>query len=225
MRIKRSQTEAVPDLVHHREHNSRIKRTNSSILNHQLLRLQVIDKQEIIKNIFNKNQKQLCDYFIKYVPLSYSNINVKKIVDEKIDEVRLIKNSNKIYFGGIHGDTRHGEGVLIDDKGKIYEGCFDNNNKSGHGVEIYPNGNVYIGNFEKNKKHGKGQFYWFSLSPPVKEDALYVQYYDGRWWGGLPDGTGSHQKSTGDIYDGEFKNGLKHGKGEEYFFNGDSYQG
>jgi hypothetical protein len=42
---------------------------------------------------------------------------------------------------------------------------------------------------------------------------LYVEYYDGRWWGGLPDGQGSHQKSTGDIYDGQFKNGLKHGKG------------
>lgn len=84
------------------------------------MRLQVIDKLQHIKNLFNKNQKQLCDYFIKYQPLSYSNINVKKIVDEKIDEVRLVKNSNKIYFGGVQGSMRVGEGVLIDDKNKIY---------------------------------------------------------------------------------------------------------
>lgn len=43
------------------------------------------DKQDSIKGIFTKNQKQLCDYFVKYIPLSYSQINVKRIVDEKID--------------------------------------------------------------------------------------------------------------------------------------------
>lgn len=108
MRIKRSQTEAVADLIHHREPNNRVKRSNESIMNHELLRLQVCDKLAHIKNLFNKNQKQLCDYFIKYQPLSYANINVKKIVDEKIDEVRLVKNSNKIYFGGVHGNVRLG---------------------------------------------------------------------------------------------------------------------
>ena len=61
---------------------------------------------------------------MKYNPLSYSGINIKKIVDEKIDEVRLVKNSSKIYFGGMHNNLRNGEGILIDDKGKIYEGNF-----------------------------------------------------------------------------------------------------
>lgn len=61
---------------------------------------------------------------MKYVPISYANINLKKVVDEKIEEVRLVKNSNKIYFGGVVQNARHGEGVLIDDKGKIYEGKF-----------------------------------------------------------------------------------------------------
>ena len=61
------------------------------------------------------------------------------------------------------------------------------------------------------KKHGKGQFYWFNLSPPTKPTAKFVEFYDGTWWAGLPDGRGSHQKANGDIYDGTFKNGLKHG--------------
>ena len=104
-------------------------------------------------------------------------------------------------------------GVLIDVSGKIYEGEFVENVREGFGVQIYPNGNLYIGQFSNNKKHGKGQFYWFNLSPPIKPDAKHVEYFDGRWWGGLPDGHGSHQKATGDIYDGVFKNGLKHGEG------------
>lgn len=78
-------------------------------------------------------------------------------------------------------------------------------------MEIAQNGNVYIGGFVNNKKHGNGQYYWFNLSPPNKAGAEYVEYYDGHWWGGLPDGKGSYQKANGDIYDGNFKNGLKHG--------------
>lgn len=148
------------------------------------------------------NQKQLCDYFINYTPLSYAKIDVKRIVEEKLDEVRLVKSTNKIYFGGVNKNSKNGEGILIDNNGKIYEGKFEDDCKNGHGVEIYPNGNIYIGNFEKNKKHGKGQFYWFNLSPPEKEDAKHIEFYDGNWWGGLPDGKGSHQKSNGDIYDG-----------------------
>lgn len=101
---------------------------------------------------------------------------------------------------------------MVDDKGKIYQGNFNKNVKSGHGVEIYANGNAYIGNFDKNKKHGKGNFFWFNLSNPIK-NPNYVEFYDGSWWGGLPDGKGSHQKANGDFYSGDFKNGLKHGKG------------
>lgn len=124
----------------------------------------------------------------------------------------MIKNTNKIYFGSLNrSQKRNGDGVLIDEKGKIYEGKFVDNAKHGHGIEIYPNGNIYIGNFDNNKKHGQGMFYWFTLSPPHKEKAKYVEFYSGKWWGGLPDGNGSHQKNTGDIYDGNFKNGLKHG--------------
>ena len=45
---------------------------------------------------------------MKYAPISYANINLKKVVDEKIEEVRLVKNSNKIYFGGVVQNARHG---------------------------------------------------------------------------------------------------------------------
>ena len=37
------------------------------------------------------------------------------------------------------------------------------------------------------------------------------EFYEGDWWGGLPDGRGIHQKANGDFYKGKFKNGLKHG--------------
>jgi hypothetical protein len=45
MRIKRSRTEAVPEPIHHHEKNFHIKRTNSSIVNHELLRLQICEKK------------------------------------------------------------------------------------------------------------------------------------------------------------------------------------
>jgi hypothetical protein len=35
-------------------------------------------------------------------------------------EVRLIKNKQKIYFGGINKNQKCGEGILIDNTGKIY---------------------------------------------------------------------------------------------------------
>ena len=143
----------------------------------------------------------------------YSQINIQKVMEKHMDLVRLIKSHNKIYFGQVKGKVRHGQGILIEEKGKIYEGQFDIGERNGYGIEIYPNGNVYIGDFQNNKKHGKGQFYWFTLSPPLKETAKYVEFYEGSWWGGLPDGTGSHQKFNGDIFDGNFKNGLKHGQG------------
>ena len=134
-------------------------------------------------------------------------------MDRHMEQVRLIKSNNKLYFGEVKGKVKHGQGILVDDKGKIYEGIFDLNDRNGYGIEIYPNGNIYIGFFQNNKKHGKGQFYWFTLSPPIKESAKFVEFYEGGWWGGLPDGSGCHQKSNGDYYDGTFKNGLKHGQG------------
>jgi len=44
MRVKRSYTELVAEPIHHREQNLHIKRSNSSILNHEVLRLQVCEK-------------------------------------------------------------------------------------------------------------------------------------------------------------------------------------
>ena len=41
MRVKRSYTETVAEPIQHREQNLHIKRSNSSILNHEVLRLQV----------------------------------------------------------------------------------------------------------------------------------------------------------------------------------------
>lgn len=114
---------------------------------------------------------------------------------------------------------------MIDEKGRIYEGNWHDHERNGHGVEIYSNGNVYVGEFGNNKKHGVGVFYWFTLSPTLNKEAKYYEYYNGKWWGGLPDGPGCHKKSNGDHYEGVFKNGLKHGQGEENFFNGDIYKG
>lgn len=66
------------------------------------------------------------------------------------------------------------------------------------GIEIYTNGNLYLGDFLNNKKHGKGQFFWFNLAAKSKESSQQVvEYYDGEWWGGLPDGEGVHQKNNG----------------------------
>lgn len=53
----------------------------------------------------------------------------------------------------------------------------------------------------------------------------FVEYFEGCWWGGLPDGPGTHQKLNGDLYTGQFKNGLKHGDGKEWYGNGDFYKG
>ena len=169
------------------------------------------EKQSQVRSLFNKDQRELCDYFIKYTPTPYSNIRIKDITNE---HSRLIKNTNKIYFGGFDNKKRNASGVLITVQGSIYEGEFLDNLRDGYGVEIYGNGNVYIGNFARNKKHGQGQFYWFNISPPAKPDAKFVEYYSGEWWGNYPDGKGSHQKACGNIYDGQFKNGLKHGQGE-----------
>ena len=75
-----------------------------------------------------------------------SKINLTRVLNERTEEVRLIKNSNRIYFGGVNKAHRKlGDGVMIDEKGKIYEGTFYDNIKQGFGVEIYPNGNLYIG--------------------------------------------------------------------------------
>ena len=83
-------------------------------------------------------------------------------------------------------------------EGKIYEGEFNDNERNGMGIEIYSNGNLYLGDFVNNKKHGKGQFFWFNLNSKMKETIQQViEYYDGEWWGGLPDGEGIHQKNNG----------------------------
>ena len=75
------------------------------------------------------------------------------------------------------------------------------------------------------KKHGEGKFYWFSLSSKNPKDDQYVEYYEGQWWGGLPDGEGLHQKLNGDLYVGHFKNGLKHHQGKQWYGNKDFYRG
>lgn len=54
-----------------------------------------------------------------------------------------------------------------------------------------------MGEFLNNKKHGKGQFYWFNFNTKVKEQIQNAEYYEGEWWGGLPDGNGVHQKNNG----------------------------
>jgi hypothetical protein len=132
--------------------------------------------------------------------------------------LKLIKNQDKIYFGQVEKKKRHGNGVNISKDGKIYEGQFANNEKFGAGVEIYPNGNLYLGEFQNGKKHGNGNFFWFNLSSKNPKEDEFVEYYDGEWWGGLPDGQGIHQRingtyfcDSGDLYTGNFKNGLKHG--------------
>lgn len=75
------------------------------------------------------------------------------------------------------------------------------------------------------KKHGQGRFFWFSLSSNNPKADQFVEFYEGDWWGGLPDGHGFHQKINGDIYTGTFKNGLKHGEGTEIYGNGDMHKG
>ena len=92
-------------------------------------------------------------------------------------------------------------------------------------MEIYPNGNLYIGQFLNSKKHGQGKFYWFNMPSKNQKTDDFVEYYEGEWWGGLPDGQGLHQKLNGDLYIGVFKNGLKHGQGTQRFVNGDIYKG
>ena len=82
-------------------------------------------------------------------------------------------------------------------------------------MELYGNGNVYVGEFSAGKKHGTGLFFWFNLTKESTFGQSIFEYYEGEWWGGLPDGRGVHQKSNGDFYNGSFKNGLKHGKGKE----------
>lgn len=72
---------------------------------------------------------------------------------------------------------------------------------------------MYVGEFLNNKKHGPGVFYWFSMSSRNPKADEFVEYYEGEWWGGLPDGLGTHQKINGDTFNGNFKNGLKHGEG------------
>ena len=76
-----------------------------------------------------------------------------------------------------------------------------------------------------NKKHGHGHFYWFNLSTRHPKGQDHIENYEGNWWGGLPDGSGTHQRANGDQYIGTFKNGLKHGQGEENYGNGDFYRG
>lgn len=49
----------------------------------------------------------------------------------------MIKNVNKVYFGGYQNQKRKGEGILITLGGRIYEGEFEDNLRNGFGVEIY----------------------------------------------------------------------------------------
>jgi hypothetical protein len=139
-----------------------------------------------------------------------------------------------IYFGLVERKMRTGNGILISKDGRLYEGEFYEHDKHGGGIEIYENGNLFIGSFLNNKKHGTGKFYWFSLMNYKDTNARNhsIEYYEGEWWGGLPDGQGIHQKVNGkhlaylgDLFVGSFKNGLKHGTGSEHYGNGDYYKG
>ena len=84
----------------------------------------------------------------------------------------------------------------------MFEGYFYDNEKYGPCVEIYENGNLFLGEFLNNKKHGKGKFYWFSLgsNSEKKIHSKNTEFYDGEWWGGLPDGYGIHQKANGNLF-------------------------
>ena len=68
-------------------------------------------------------------------------------------------------------------------------------------------------------------FYWYNLTLNNTKPKKDYEFYDGEWWGGLPDGHGVHTRNNGDCYIGAFKNGLKHGQGEERYGNGDYYNG
>lgn len=95
---------------------------------------------------------------------------------------------------------RNGYGICVYKEGKLFEGTFCNNDRHGKGVEIYANGNLYIGEFLNNKKHGRGQFYWFNMKEDGRKNQHEMEYFDGDWWGGLPDGEGLHQKNNGIRY-------------------------
>ncbi|KAM3130212.1 hypothetical protein pb186bvf_017712 [Paramecium bursaria] len=143
--------------------------------------------------------------------------------------------SEKIYFGQIFNQKRHGMGVLIISK-RVYEGQFNNNRKHGRGYEYFENGSTYEGDYLNGKPDGLGTFRWANgemyqgewanglrqgqgIWIGVKNDS-----YQGQWHEGKPHGKGIHQ-SDGDVYEGEFRECLKYGYGEEHFENGDIFKG
>ena len=140
-----------------------------------------------MKEIWQMDQDQLCEYFTSYRLFPQSLFSLRDLLNS--NNLKLIKNDGKIYFGQVDRKRRSGMGICVYKEGKIYEGEFSDNERNGIGIEVYVNGNLYLGEFANNKKHGKGQFFWFNLNTKGKEIvSQVVEYYDGEWWGGLPDG-------------------------------------
>jgi hypothetical protein len=78
----------------------------------------------------------------------------------------------------------------------------------------------YVGECKKGLAHGQGS-------------ATGIDFYQGEFYKGLPEGKGIYKWANGSYYDGEWKNGLRQGMGKyvygdsiaEGFWKADRYQG
>jgi hypothetical protein len=157
-------------------------------------------------------------------PISYNGIEITESMNHEItlellkelDNLKIKKYSDALFFGQVHPKTskREGKGIMKYKNGRVYEGEFYNDLRQGDGYELYPNNNTYIGGFYEGKAHGSGIYKWNN-----------GEVYDGEWKHGLKNGNGMWKGGNGDSYIGEWTDSRADGYGVHIWSNGDRYEG
>ena len=103
-------------------------------------------------------------------PIMFNGICIERTISEEIDleelktldDIRLRKYSDALYFGQITKETgkRAGKGIMKYKNGRTYDGEWRDGVRCGYGHENYSNGNTYNGNYKDGKAHGKGIYTW-----------------------------------------------------------------
>jgi hypothetical protein len=83
-----------------------------------MLRVHAIEKQRVMADIWQMDQQELCNYFLSYRLFPSNNFTMDLLLDS--NNLKLIKQDGKIYFGQLERKKRVGKGICIFKEGKIY---------------------------------------------------------------------------------------------------------
>lgn len=112
-----------------------------------------------------------------------------------------------------------GKGTLIWNDGSRYVGDWKNDKREGYGTQYNSDGEIYEGNWLDDKPHGKGKITFAS------DDSSNRKSYEGDWYYGIRQGTGTMIWNDGEKYVGNWINGAPEGKGYLYYTSGDRVEG